>query len=374
MKRTVVHYIDSKEFGGAEQMVFTILKCLDRNTWEPVLIYHPYPGISQFIEKVSELDLKVVSLPEIKNWRDVSSFILFIRELRHINPSVFHAHIPWHLRCSYGILCAFIARVPVIVATVHAYQVIRGQKQTIIQKLISILVDRYIAVSHGIAKQFKKIIPFQDKVLVIHNGICIDRFCQAHDYDPLSLMKDKKGLNTILMIARMDKYKGYEDLISAAATIPYANFVLVGEGPEKQSFERKVEKLGIKNRVFFLGYREDIPSLLRSCDLFILPSLFEGLPLTILEAMAAEKLVIASHISGIDEIITDGKTGFLVPPKDPETLSSVIKTCISNPDITQKVARAGNTLVKKEFSAKKMLQGITDLYEELLFKVVNDKR
>ncbi len=366
MKHTVVHYIDSKEFGGAEQMVFSILKGMDRDKWKIVLIYHPHVGLSRFIEKVNELDVSIVCLPEIKNWRDISGFIRFIRKLRHINPSVFHAHLPWHLRCTFGILCAFFARIPAIVATLHAYQENIGRKELIIQKLLSILVDRYIAVSQGIAKQFKKVTPFDGNVLVIHNGICIDKFSKTNMDDPLSSMKAEKRSTTILMIARMDKYKGYEDLISAAALIPQANFVLAGEGPERKNLERKVKEQDIKDRVLFLGYREDIPSLLHSCDLFVLPSLFEGLPLTILEAMAAGKAVIASNISGIDEIITDGKTGFLVPPKDPEALASVIKTCISNPEIAQKVAQAGNIRVKKEFSDKKMLKAISTLYEELI--------
>lgn len=369
MKHTVVHYIDSKEFGGAEQMVFTILKGMARNKWKIVLIYHPHVGLSRFIEKVNELDVSTVCLPEIKSWRDISGFIRFIRKLRHIKPSVFHAHLPWHLRCTFGILCAFCARVPAIIATLHAYQENLGRKELFIQKILSILVDRYIAVSKSIAKQFKKVTLFEANVLVIHNGICIDRFSKTNMDDPLSSMKAQKEFTTILMIARMDKHKGYEDLISAAALIPNAYFMLVGDGPERKKLEQSVKKLNMQDRVLFLGYREDIPSLLSSCDLFVLPSLFEGLPLTILEAMAAEKPVIASNISGIDEIITDDETGFLVPTKDPEALSSAIKICISNPDKAQKVAQAGNIRVKKEFSDKKMLKAISTLYEEQLNSV-----
>jgi glycosyltransferase involved in cell wall biosynthesis len=122
----------------------------------------------------------------------------------------------------------------------------------------------------------------------------------------------------------------------------------------------------VSDRVVFLGYRQDIPDLLASCDLFVLPSLFEGLPLSILEAMAAGKPVIASAIGGTDEAVLHGETGLLVPPADPTALAAAIHTVLSNPLLARRLAAAGKARVYRTFSAEAMVQRVTQTYEEIL--------
>ena len=150
MRHTVAYYIDSKEFGGTEQVVYTVLKHMDRKKWKPVLIYHPFSGISEFIDNLRELDVDIVCVPEIKSWIDIGGIMKFISALRQIKPSVFHANQAWNIRCSYGITCAFLSRLPVLISTQHGYYASRSRKILLTQKLISLLLDRYIAVSQGI--------------------------------------------------------------------------------------------------------------------------------------------------------------------------------------------------------------------------------
>lgn len=366
MKYKIVHYIDSSNFGGAEEMLFTILNGLDREKWEPVLLYHPHPGIAQLIDKVGKLNVEVVPLTEIKNWRDLAGMVRFIKELQRIRPSVFHAHLSWNLRCSHGIACAFFARVPVTVATQYALEEFRSRKYFILQKLISIFVDSYIAVSEGLADSLRKAIISANKIIVIHNGINIEKFSRSTTNPNHNLPEAGDCKPVILTIGRLVKIKGHKYLLKAATMVPDAVFVLVGEGPEKSSLEKLATDIGVIDRVVFLGQREDIPELLSSCDVFVLPSLLDALPLSVMEAMAAGKPVITTNIKGIDEIVINGKTGILVPPEDPEALADAIQTCLSDPGLAQNLAQAGKIRVRQTFSAEKMIHGISGTYEELL--------
>ncbi len=142
--------------------------------------------------------------------------------------------------------------------------------------------------------------------------------------------------------------------------------MLVGDGPERGALESQVATLGLRDRVQFLGYRPDIPGLLAGCDLFVLPSLYEGLPLSILEAMAAGKPVVATAIGGTDEVIVPDCTGLLVPPGDAPALATAIRTLLADPPLARRLARAGQARVATMFSAAQMVRQVTQVYDELL--------
>jgi glycosyltransferase involved in cell wall biosynthesis len=170
----------------------------------------------------------------------------------------------------------------------------------------------------------------------------------------------------VLTLARLDKQKGLHYLLEAAALIPEAMFVLAGEGPERPALEAQTRALGLNHRVVFLGYRDDVGDLLASCDLFVLPSLFEGLPLSVLEAMAAGKPVVATAIGGTDEAIVHGETGLLVHPADPVALARAIRTAVSDPVLSQRLGAAGRARAQQEFAAESMVRRITEIYDEIL--------
>jgi glycosyltransferase involved in cell wall biosynthesis len=368
MKPKVVHYIDSKEFGGAEESLSNLLSSIDSSKWQPTLFHHPSPGISRLIEKIRKLKVDIVCLPKIRNAIDIKNMWVFVKEIKRIRPMAFHAHLPWYLRCSYGIICAYVSSVPAIIVTQHAYKKIPTFKLSLVQKLISIIVDCYIAVSQGIADNLKEAIFFNNRLKVIHNGICIERFSRVKSSTLITSLKNNRSLPVVINVARMDNHKGHTYLIKAAAMTPEALFVLAGDGPQKQEFEQQAAQLGIDDRIVFLGQREDIPELLYSSDLFILPSLIEGLPLTILEAMAAGKPVIATAIDGIEEIIVSGENGILVPVADPGAISKSIQFLLSNPSAAQKLATSGKQTVLRDFTSEKMAEDIITTYVEILTK------
>lgn len=366
MKRNIVYYIDSKEYGGAEQSLYNLIEALDLNHFRPILFHHPSEGISRLVDKVRELEIETVCTPEINGFSDIKNMRIFMKEIKRIRPLVFHAHLPWNLRCKFGIVCAYLSSVPIIIATQHGFKKIASFKSALIQKLISLLLGRYIAVSHGIADNLKESILFKNRLKVIHNGINTDRFTINKSNALITSLKEEKHLPIVLIVARLDKNKGHVDLINAASRTPNTIFLLVGDGPEKSSFEQQAIDLGVDDRVLFPGHRDDIPELLYGCDIFVLPSLFEGLPLTILEAMASGKPVIATEIEGIKEIIIDGENGVLVPRNDPASISESIRFLLSNPSVANKLASTGKKTVLQEFTSEKMAQEVTNTYLDIL--------
>jgi len=122
----------------------------------------------------------------------------------------------------------------------------------------------------------------------------------------------------------------------------------------------------LNGQVKFLGFRDDVADLLSVCDLFVLPSLFEGLPVSVLEAMAAGKPVVATRIGGTDEAVEDGRTGILVPPRDPAALAGAIRTMLSDLPAARRMGEAGRMRVRHEFTAEAMVARTTKIYEELL--------
>lgn len=367
MPRTVIYFTDSTGFGGAEQVLLILLEGLDRRCWEPVLVHHSHPGIAPLVERARRLDVKIWAVPPAQDKRGISWVLQFAQELRARRPAVFHAHLCWTLACTHGLFAAVLARVPAVVATQHLFGEIGSRREKAIQSVLFWCTHRYIAVSHHVASQLRQACRLSaHKVQVIHNGIPLAPFgCKPNIALRATLTQKREG-PVILTTARLYKQKGHRYLLEAAALVPEALFVLAGDGPERAGLEAQARSLGVADRVIFLGHRDDIPDLLASCDLFVLPSIFEGFSVSILEAMAAGKPVIATVVGGADEVIVNGETGLLVPPADPPALAKAIHTVLSDSVLNQRLAAAGKALVHQKFSAETMVQRTTQVYDELL--------
>jgi glycosyltransferase involved in cell wall biosynthesis len=368
MIRTIAYFTDTIGFGGAEQALLTLIAGLNRAEWRPVLIYHPSAGVTPLIEGAADLDVELWPVPSMPAGRVGASRVLrFVREVRARRPDVFHAHLTWPLACKFGLVGAILAHVPAIVATVQLFLDFPVDLSILAQqRLIAARVDRYVAVSHDTAQQLiRKLHWPSNKVQVIHNSVT---------YDPISHQSNRArhaqqgGHNrpVALTVARLDEQKGHRYLLEAAAQMPDVQFVLAGDGPLRSSLETQVEALGLADRVNFLGYRTDIRDLLASCDVFVLPSLYEGLPLSILEAMAAGKPVIATQVGGTAEVVLAGETGLLVPPSDSIALAKAIRSVVDDRALAQRLGSAGQVRVEHEFSTAVMLRQVISLYTELL--------
>jgi glycosyltransferase involved in cell wall biosynthesis len=366
--RTVVHFVDSSTFGGSEQALLHLLAGLDRRDWRPILFHHDEPGLASLMKAARALNIETKVVPKLAGARLVLALPRFIHELRTVNPQIFHAHLNWLLSCRYGLLAAYLARIPVIVATVHNFMEPPWARTIeLAQRVFGKCLHRYIVVSNAVGRQLCESfhVPCQ-KVEVIHNSIPAAAFDRPPDTTLKTMLNRGTDRPIVLCVARLDAQKGHTYLLPAVRNVPNAIFVLVGDGSERASLEAQAANIGVRDRVIFLGHRDDVAELLATCDLLVLPSLYEGLPLSVLEAMAAGKPVVATSVGGTPEAVLDGETGFLVPSRDPTALVRAIQRLLTDACLRRKMGMAGRLRVQRNFSVTQMVAGVTQTYEKLL--------
>jgi glycosyltransferase involved in cell wall biosynthesis len=364
MTRRVVHYVDSDVFGGTEEAALHLMASLDRRRWEPVLMHHPDPGVARLVDGAVRLGIRTCAVPRVDPRRRLAGTNRLRRALRAERPTVFHAHLSWPFACKHGVLAAWLARVPAIVGTAQLYMAPDNTRQP---RLVLRLFRRILAVSEEVKGRYaaELRIPAR-KLAVIRNAI---RVPQARpEGDPVLRAALVRGGPdyVVLTPARLHPQKGHTYLLAAATQVPDATFVLAGDGPLREELEAEARTLGISDRCVFLGYRSDVPELLAAADLFVLPSLYEGLPISALEAMAAGRPVVATAIGGTDEAITSEQSGLLVPPRDPVALAAAIRRLRADPALARRLAAAGRERVEREFSSDVTARQVMRIYDEVL--------
>ncbi|HJX88018.1 MAG TPA: glycosyltransferase, partial [Gemmatimonadales bacterium] len=288
MSRTVLHFTDSDQFGGTERALLQVLAGLDRSRWRPVLLHRPESGLAPLLQEARHLGVELRTVPQLRGAQGWARLPALVQHIRRERAAVFHAHLTWPLACRMGLLGAALARVPAVVATAQLFVDLPPSGWTTMQhRVVSACVDRYLAVSRQVAAQLRERFGVRpDKITLVPNAVALDQFPRAVSPAP-ARPADPAASHTVLTVARLDPQKGLHHLVAAAALVPEARVMVVGEGPERRALETRIAHLGLGDRVHLLGFRSDVPDLLAGSDLFVLPSLFEGLPLSILEAMAA---------------------------------------------------------------------------------------
>jgi glycosyltransferase involved in cell wall biosynthesis len=333
-----------------------------------VLFHHADAGIARLVDGAARLGVAMHAVPRATDGHVWGPLLRMRRALRAEGPSVFHAHLSWPLACKYGVLAAWLARVPAIVGTAHLYidfyQVPRGARD---QRLMMRAMSRVIAVSEEVRERYRVTLGVPPaKLAVVRNGIPIRGAVRPRDPAlRAELVRGRPGF-VVLTPARFHEQKGHAYLLEAAAQVPDATFVFAGEGELRPAMERRARELGVMDRCMFLGHRADVPALLAAADLFVLPSLFEGLPVSVLEAMAAERPIIATAVGGTDEAVVDGATGLLVPPRDAVALAAAISRLRAEPALARRLARAGRARVEADFSSEATARGVMQVYEGLM--------
>jgi glycosyltransferase involved in cell wall biosynthesis len=204
---------------------------------------------------------------------------------------------------------------------------------------------------------------------MIYNGVDLERYDHQ---EPCCTLRDDYGMEPgsqiVGVVARLEPEKGHPTLIDAwplvLRSVPDAYLLIVGEGSRRDDLERQVRELRIAHRVVFTGRRDDVPGVTAALDVAVLPSYREAQGLTILEAMALSRPVVASNVGGIPEMIQDGVTGLLVPPGDPTALAGAIVRLLEDHSLADTLGRAGHDLVHDRFCIELMVKAIEEIYDE----------
>ncbi|MCZ7568461.1 MAG: glycosyltransferase family 4 protein [Ardenticatenaceae bacterium] len=259
-----------------------------------------------------------------------------------------------------------------IVATLHGYPQAyrRMQLYRRIDRHVLRRFDHVVAVSEALRRELIAGGVRPERLSTVHNGIDIHAFrAQVSD---LPALPQTVGGPVVTTVARLSAEKGIEYLLESAAMLrarfPAARFVIVGEGPLRSHLEAQANRLGLINAqvVSFLGHRHDVASLMAQSDVVILPSLRDGCPMVLIEALALGRPVVASWVDGIPEIVEDGVSGLLVPPGDSRALAAAIERLLVDRELATTLARQGMRRVEETFDVAAMAERTLAVYQQVL--------
>ena len=230
-------------------------------------------------------------------------------------------------------------------------------------------MDQLIAVSraieHKLVDEERTTVP----VSLIYNGVDLDRYDHQ---EPCCTLPDEYGMEPgsqiVGVVARLEPEKGHPTLLEAwpavLRAVPDTYLLIVGEGSRRDALEAQARELRIAHRVVFTGRRDDVPAVTAALDVAVLPSYREAQGLSVLEAMALSRPVVASNVGGIPEMIEDGVTGLLVPPHDAEALAAAIVRLLRDHPYADTLGRAGHDLVHDRFCIELMVSAVESIYDE----------
>lgn len=291
-----------------------------------------------------------------------------LRRLRDGPVDVLHGHV--FGSNVWAAVLGRAARVPAVVAHEHMWSYQGSSARALIDRnLIARWADAFIAVSESGRRAMVELerIP-AEKVVLIRNGA--PALIHA---DPSKARKElgiPSGAPVAVSVGHLRKEKAFDLLIEAIALLtpqhPQLQLMIAGEGPERESLERMIEKLGLAGRVRLLGQRADVSSILAAADVAVCCSDFEGGPLSVLEYMQAGLPVVATRVGGLPELIEDGSTGFLVPPRDPPALANRMAILLDDPELRRRLGSRGRDTQVRDYEIDAWARRIEKLYDRLL--------
>jgi len=277
----------------------------------------------------------------------------------------------------FGTLAARRAGIPGVIHTVHLFPFHEETGKVVTaayvaaQRLAARWCDRIVTVSdYQRDWALRQGIGRPEQIVSIPNGVPVERARPARSKEQIRAEIGIGDAFMVLSTGRLAEQKGLEYLIRAAASVrselPGIKIVLAGAGPLERKLAKLVSDLGLGDTVLLLGFRADVGSLLAACDLVVLPSLWEGLSISLLEAMAAGKPVVTTTLGSNLEVTADGKTAVLVPPKDPASLADAIRALALDPAQLEELGRRGLEMQRERYTMRRMVDAYSEEYEQLL--------
>jgi len=413
-KIKILHIITRLDKGGSADIAFTIASSLNRAKYKITLI----SGLTRnedaiaFEKMAKRQDIDLVFIPELMRRisliNDLKAFLKLYRLIKNGEYNIVHTHsskagilgrwaacfVNCRLRITNLGFFNLTSKIPppksikiIHMPHGHIFYGYYGYFKTIffilLEAITAFFTDRIITLTcSGKRDHIKYGIGRENKFVPIYNGIDLDRYKNVQ----IDRVKKKEELGiygdsfVVADISRLDPVKGNRYFIEAINRVTRytlhvtreVRFLVVGDGSEREMLEKMAEKYGIMDKVIFTGMRNDIPEILAVSDLVVLPSLMEGLGIVLLEAMAAGRPVVATWVGGVPEIVKDGETGFLVPPKNSKAIADAIIALLADEDLRKRMGKAGRSWVNEmenglpRFSIEAMVRKIERLYKEVL--------
>jgi glycosyltransferase involved in cell wall biosynthesis len=367
-KIRIFHLIASNGIGGAERILLNLSKNIDREKFDLVLgiFVDQKKSPDFFLREAEKLGFPLETI-EYKNPYNLLQILQLYRIFKKHHPDIIHTH--GYKPNILGFLVAKLFEVP-IMTTVHGLHSGRDNRLIWFGLKLLTLFDRIIVVSDQIKRELKTMKVPPGKLITIRNVPPIET---KENWATANTFREEIGIppnaKLIGFVGRLEPIKGCSLFIRSIPRVIKSNldsyFVVVGDGVERKSLESLARELGIENRVYFCGFRDDPMNIFQSLDLYVLPSLSEGIPLAMLEAMSTGVPVVATSVGGIPEVIQDKVNGLLVPLQDPVALAEGILETLNNSNETAKrVVEAKNTIIN-EFNQGKWIERVENIYLEM---------
>ncbi len=366
----VVELLATGSSGGAQEHVYNLVTRLDRERYDvSVLALSGGPGV----RRIERTGIPVCVLDEMS---DADAIAAVAAHLAAVDADVVHNHMyraevigtqaAWSLAASGR-------RRPFVVGTVHSSRVRSEEDRDLVRRLTP-QIDHLVAVSRAIVRKVEDEGRVGAPLSLIYNGVDLARYSNQETCCTLGAEYGiPPGAAVVGVVARLEPEKGHPTLLEAwpavLDAVPNAHLLVVGEGSQRALLEAQAAALGLlgdQPSVTFTGRRDDVPAVTAALDVAVLPSYREAQGLSILEAMALSRPVVASAVGGIPEMIEHGRTGLLVPPRDPDVLAASIVRLLTDHPYADTLARAGHDLVHERFCLELMVRAVETIYDEAI--------
>jgi len=369
----VVYFSDAPYFGGAEKYLELLISALRSDLFEPRVLTTSGAGLQSFRERLARMGVETAET-HLAGPYDVRGYLKFAAIIRKWKPDLLHINLPGTYNAQAG-LVAPIARLSGcrrVVTTEHLAMVERLWKRHLAKRFSNLFVTAVISITQsnvGFLTRVHGISP--SRIVVIRNGVNITEL----DATVRARIRPALGLDdstfVFLAVGSLTERKGHRYLLDAFARLSASGSVrtallIVGEGAEEAALRAKCTELNLDKRVFFLGHKEDVQSLILDSDCMVVPSTMEGMPFVILEAMAGVKPVIASRIYGIPEVVVEGETGLLVPPGEADPLHNAMQRLARDRELSSNMGAAGRRRIELHFSHERMAREVESVYNTIL--------
>lgn len=374
-KPLIAHVLYRLDTGGMEQVAISVINHTNKRYRHAVIAL---AGVGAMRDRITDPAVPCISLDK-KPGKDWGCYFRLWKALRRLKPDMVQTY-------NIGTLdvapVARLAGVRRIVHAEHGRDVAdpdgTNRRYRAMRRWLQPFIARYVAVSADLETWLRESVGIAPgKIACIPNGIDIGRYAEAAgscELRPLLGAFAPPGTIVVVNVGRLDPVKDQAGLIvafklltdSSPAMAARLRLVIVGEGICRKTLETHIARLGLRDRVCLLGDRKDVPGVLAECNVFALSSVAEGIPLTLLEAMAAGLPVVATRVGGVGEVVVDGVTGTLVEPSDSAALAQALRGYVEDESLRHQHGEAGRERVEQHFSLHAMLAGYTSLYDEVL--------
>lgn len=376
-KPLIVHVLYRLDTGGMERIIVSLINATHDRYRHAVIALVGFGSLRGEIEHAVTACLSLHKKPG-KDW---ACHGRLWRALRALRPDLVQTYNIGALDLAPVVKLAGVRR---LVHAEHGRDATdpQGENSTYLRlrRWMAPLIDRYVAVAPDLQRWLTDRVGIRrSKVTYIANGIDVAAFDLPRDESvPRRRLADFAPAGSVLIghVARLDKVKDQANLISAFKLLREqghadCRLVIAGEGPQRDALEHQIVELGLAESVRLLGDRSDVAELLAECDVFALSSIAEGMPVTLLEAMAARLPVVATDVGGVALVVDAGVTGTLVPAGDPRAMAGALRAYVADESLRHSHGEAGHARVAAKFSLNAMVASYVALYEELLGRRVS---